>query len=71
MPLIGIEPAVKPAAFSMEHPRVLVLATPSTIRGQKLKTLTEQYSDQADFDLVPAPGIVTFVEAGVTDSAPS
>ena len=51
IPIVGIEPAVKPAATFMEHPRVLVLATPMTIRNEKLKHLMERYQDQAE--LIP------------------
>lgn len=67
VPIIGIEPAVKPAVFSGKHPKVLVLATYSTIKGQKLADLVEKFKDEGDVSLVAAPGIVEFVEAGITD----
>ena len=34
IPIVGIEPAVKPAANCKEHPRVLVMATPISIREE-------------------------------------
>lgn len=67
VPIIGIEPAVKPAVFSGDHPKVLVLATYSTIKGQKLADLIEKFKDEGDVSLVAAPGIVQFVEADITD----
>ena len=64
IPIVGIEPAVKPAATFMEHPRVLVLATPMTIRNEKLKHLMERYQDQAELIPVSCPGLMDFVERG-------
>ena len=43
LPIIGMEPAVKPAAMSAEHPTVLVMATPLTIREAKLRCLMDRY----------------------------
>lgn len=34
IPVIGIEPALKPAVSIGEHPRVIVMATPLTVRGR-------------------------------------
>ena len=67
IPIVGIEPAVKPAATFMEHPRVLVLATPMTIRNEKLKHLMERYQDQAELIPVSCPGLMDFVERGDLD----
>ena len=39
IPIVGIEPAVKPAVMCKEHPRVLVMATPMTIREEKFRKL--------------------------------
>ena len=36
MPVIGIEPALKPAVHAGGHPRVLVMATPMTLREEKV-----------------------------------
>lgn len=71
LPVIGMEPAVKPAAKCGGHPRVLVLATPLTIKGDRLHHLVEAYADEAEFILREAPGIVRFVEEGVCDAAPN
>ena len=71
IPIIGIEPAVKPAAKSGNMPRVLVLATPVTIKGEKLGKLIFSLKDEARFTLLPAPKLVDFVESGITDKCPS
>ncbi|MDO4266769.1 MAG: glutamate racemase [Eubacteriales bacterium] len=71
LPIIGMEPAVKPAAEHGGSQRVLVLATPLTIRGDRLHHLVEEHGGSAEFILREAPGIVRFVEAGVCDAAPN
>lgn len=67
-PIIGLEPAVKPAALSMEQPIVLVLATPLTLREEKYLKLVEKFKDEATFIPLPAPELVKFIESGNLDS---
>lgn len=67
VPIIGMEPAVKPAALSAEHPTVLVMATPLTIRETKLRRLIDRYRERADFIDVPCHGLVELVERGITE----
>lgn len=67
IPIVGIEPAVKPAATYKEHPRVLVMATPMTIREEKLKRLIARYSDCGEIIPLPCPGLMDFVERGDLD----
>jgi len=67
-PLVGLEPAVKPAALSMEQPIVLVLATPLTLREQKYLKLVERFEGEATFIPLPAPELVRFIESGNLDS---
>lgn len=67
IPIVGIEPAVKPAAQSGDHPRVLVLATPMTIREEKFRRLMALYEKEADIVPLPCPGLMDFVERGDLD----
>ncbi len=67
-PIIGLEPAIKPAALSMEEPKVLVLATPLTLREEKFLRLMERFSDIADFISLPAPELVRYIESGELDT---
>lgn len=64
--IIGMEPAVKSAVdhADITHPRVLVLATASTIHGERLHHLIGRFSEAAEIHPVAAPGIVPLVEAG-------
>ena len=68
LPLVGIEPALKPAVLFKRHPRVLVMATPMTIREEKFHLLLERYQDQAEIYPLPCPGLMEYVESGHADS---
>jgi glutamate racemase len=62
-PVIGMEPAVKPAVEKAEGGRrVLVTATPLTIREEKLKNLIQRIDGENIVDLLPLPGLVEFAE---------
>ena len=67
LPVIGIEPALKPAALSHKHARVIVLATEMTIREDKFHELKRRFQEEAEIIPLPAPEIVTLVEAGRED----
>ncbi len=66
-PIIGMEPAIKPAAMMAEHPTVLVMATPLTLQREKFALLVEKYADKADFIKVPCHGLVELVERGIVE----
>ena len=68
LPIVGIEPAVKPAALQKEHPKVLVMATPMTVEQEKFRLLMQRYEDQADIYPLPCPGLMEFIEAGDLES---
>lgn len=64
LPIIGIEPAVKPAVAESEGKRVLVVATPLTVHEKKLRKLVERVDDEHLVDLLELPGLVEFAERG-------
>lgn len=64
LPIIGIEPALKPAAMVAPHPRVLVMATPLTLRQAKYEALEARFAEEADITDLPCPGLATLVEEG-------
>ena len=68
VPLVGIEPAVKPAATLKPNCRVLVMATPMTIREEKFRSLMARYEDLAEIIPLPCPGLMDFVERGDLES---
>ena len=64
IPIIGIEPAAKPAVENRGKKRVLIMATPTTIKEEKLKYLLEELDAKQYVDLVAMPGLVQFAENG-------
>ncbi|MCR4797384.1 MAG: glutamate racemase [Lachnospiraceae bacterium] len=69
LPIVGIEPALKPAVENCPGGRILVLATPMTIREEKFHRLLAKYEDRAFVIPLPAPGLMEFVERGDIHSA--
>ena len=61
MPIIGMEPALKPASENRRTGDILVLATPVTLSLQKFERLMEKYGEAAI--PVPCPGLMELVEA--------
>lgn len=68
VPIIGIEPAVKPAVEQSAGKRVMVVATPLTIQEEKLKNLVEKVDDAHLVDLLALPKLVSFAERGEFES---
>lgn len=65
MPVIGIEPGVKPAALSGGHPNVVVMATPMTLREEKFLRLMGRFEGEAKILPLPCPELVRYVEKGM------
>lgn len=63
-PVIGMEPAVKPAVELSRSTgrRVLVLATALTLREAKYHDLVNRLGDSGRIDSLPMPGLVTLAE---------
>ncbi|TIC82128.1 glutamate racemase [Crenobacter intestini] len=68
VPIIGMEPAIKPAALATETGEIAVLATRATLAGDKLEQLAARYRQQARIRLLPGDGFVEAVEAGELDT---
>lgn len=67
LPIIGIEPAVKPAVLHHPGGRVVVMATPRALKEEKLLRLIAQYENQAEIFRLPCGGLMEFVERGELD----
>lgn len=68
IPIVGIEPAVKPAVEKSDGKRVMVVATPLTIKEEKLKNLVAKVDDAHLVDLLALPRLVSFAETGEFNS---
>jgi glutamate racemase len=66
VPIVGLEPAVKPAARLTRSGRIAVLATPRTVASDRLACLVQAHAGGIAVEAVPAPGLVELVEAGQT-----
>ncbi|MDD2958775.1 MAG: glutamate racemase [Lachnospiraceae bacterium] len=64
IPVVGIEPALKPAVMESRHGKVLVMATPMTVHAEKFCRLMAQYQGEAEIIPLGCPGLMEFVEAG-------
>ena len=71
IPIIGMEPAVKPAleVAKKDNSRVLVMATPVTISENKLHNLLVKVDTNHSVDLLPMPGLVRFAESMIFDGS--
>lgn len=64
MPVIGIEPALKPAIKLKRGGKIIVMATPVTLKENKFMRLMKQYEDFAEMVPVPCPGLAEIIEQG-------
>ena len=63
LPIIGIEPALKPAVRLSRTKLIGVMATRSTLHSEKFKRLLTSLENQATFVLQPCSGLVPAIEA--------
>ena len=64
VPIVAIEPAVKPAVAQTRSGVVGVLATTQTLAGQKFAKLVRTHAGRVEVLTQPAPGLVDQVEGG-------
>ena len=67
IPIIGIEPAIKPAVESKKQGKVIIMATTMTLSEKKFNNLMDKYKDEREIIKLPAPGLVEFIEGGILD----
>lgn len=70
IPIIGMEPAAKRALDLYGDRRVLVTATPITVKGRKMQLLMENVDKHNLVDLLPLPRLVEFAERQEFESRP-
>ena len=64
IPIVGIEPAVKPAVKLKRPGKIIIMATPVTLKLEKFHRLLDLYKDEAEIIPMPCAGLMEFVEAG-------
>jgi glutamate racemase len=63
-PLVGMEPAVKPAAAATRSGVVGVLATTGTLQSAKFAALLDRFASDVRVVTQPCPGLVELIETG-------
>lgn len=63
-PIVGMEPAVKPAAAATRNGRIGVLATTGTLQSAKFAALLDRFALGVQVVTQPCPGLVEQVERG-------
>ena len=64
IPVIGMEPAVKPAVYGSKSGLVGVLATSGTLNSDKFNRLKSRFSTFSELIVQPCPGLVELIENG-------
>ena len=64
VPVVGMEPAVKPAAMATRNGRIGVLATGVTLSAERFARLLECYTNEVQVFAEAAPELVAVVENG-------
>lgn len=64
VPVVGVEPAIKPAAAATKSGRISVIATPATLTSEGFRSLVQRFA--TNIDVLPRAGIgwVEQVERG-------
>ncbi|RMQ45551.1 Glutamate racemase [Pseudomonas cichorii] len=63
-PIVGMEPAVKPAAAATRSGVVGVLATTGTLQSAKFAALLDRFASDVRVVTQPCPGLVELIETG-------
>lgn len=64
VPIVGMEPAVKPATAATRTGTVGVLATTGTLQSAKFAALLDRFAGDVEVITQPCPGLVECVERG-------
>lgn len=68
LPIVGVEPAVKPAVAATRSGVIGVLATSGTLESDKFAQLTARFGSNAKVIVQPCPGLVEQIERGALAS---
>lgn len=67
IPIIGVEPGVKPAVFKTSSGIIGVLATTQTLKSMSFNELAKAFSSNVKIEVQPCPGLVEQVESLILD----
>ena len=64
IPIIGVEPAIKPAVKISQNKRVALMVTKATSQNARFLKLIDQHKHNAQVFIQPCPGLVDLIEQG-------
>jgi glutamate racemase len=67
VPIIGIEPALKPAVELNKQGKIIIMATPMTLSENKFYSLVKTYEKGINIEALPCAGLVELIEAGILE----
>lgn len=67
IPIIGIEPALKPAVELNKKGKIIIMATPMTLAESKFSNLMKSYESRAQIVPLPCAGLVELIENGIIE----
>ncbi|AIJ45841.1 glutamate racemase [Comamonas testosteroni] len=70
LPVIGVEPAIKPASFSSQTHHVGVMATRGTVSSQRVARLVAEHGQRAEFHLQACDGLARAIEQSTEQALP-
>jgi glutamate racemase len=70
VPIIGIEPALKPAVELGRKGSIIIMATPMTLAETKFNKLMRSYENKAEIVPLPCAGLVELIENGIIEDEP-
>jgi glutamate racemase len=68
LPIIGVEPGIKPAVALSSVRRIGVLATPATLTSERFERLLREHAGGVEVVRQPCPGLAARIEAGDLDA---
>ncbi|PKP24875.1 MAG: glutamate racemase [Bacteroidetes bacterium HGW-Bacteroidetes-2] len=69
IPIIGIEPAIKPAALQSKTGKIGILATKGTLRSSLFSKTSELFTQNIEVTEIVGEGLVSLIENGKKNSA--
>ena len=67
IPIIGVEPALKPAVMYKPDSVVVVMATPATLSERRFSSLMNKYDKVSKIIPLPCPELAAIIESGILE----
>jgi glutamate racemase len=68
IPIIGVEPAIKPAAQKSKTQKIALLVTEATAVNHRFLALVNKHKNSTEVFIQPCPGLVELIEQGLHES---